>query len=92
MPDSLLQDYALTIAVFVAIAIGYRSSSAQDWEHTTTNVDYIPHVRLPSKFEPTFNHLAEHNMTNREWWVGLAVSKKSTVLGEFNSPKQVFWT
>lgn len=83
---SVVKDYALTISVFVAIAVGYLSPSAQD-RNSENNPQYIPHITLPLHFAPTFNDLPEHAYTNRDWWIGLSL-ERSTLLGEYNNTAQ----
>ena len=79
---AIIKDYALTIAVFVAIAVGYSSPSAQNRD-SEDNAQYIPHITLPTRFAPTYNNLPEHAYTDRDWWVGLSLDR-STLLGEYN--------
>lgn len=79
---AVIKDYALTIAVFVAIGVGYSSPSAQD-RNPLRNDQYIPHITLPKVFAPTFNNLPEHNYTHREWWIGLQLGH-TPFRGEYN--------
>lgn len=83
----LIKDYALTIAVFLAIFVGYASQPAQDWAHPENNTQYIPHITLPSTVRPTFNGIDSHNYTERKWFVGLSLAPRSFA-GEFNTTEQ----
>ena len=83
----LIKDYALTIAVFLAIFVGYASKPAQDWANSNNNTEYIPHITLPSTVQPTFNGIDAHNFTSRNWFVGLSLSARP-MLGEYNTTEQ----
>eukprot|EP00040_Diaphanoeca_grandis_P044284 m.11882 g.11882 ORF g.11882 m.11882 type:complete len:627 (-) comp9031_c0_seq1:459-2339(-) len=82
-----VKDYALTIAIFASIFIGYASQGAQQYHVgiNETNEQYIPHIELPRGVSPTFNNLPQHNYTNRQWWVGLSASGSEDLQGEYNA-------